>query len=372
MDQSQRRDIDSALDRITLTLDEENITISPYTFNPVRFVGNNWFLQNEKIVKLNLAEQDSIVFVSEALTNLSEKNITNVIVEFDYEITNVKMNYPILSNISLTCMEMTNYMLVENIITTQGHIEVDCSLFNFSNHVVNTAISNQGFKVGINFSGNKSNATIKLSNVAIKFKFTNKLQGEMDAVSNRISGNFDVYVEAEDLVIDFLGADGTGGGGSSSGGVDIDIKPEELSHANRYLDEMYTLDNNTSPHLTNSGLQTLDGHQAVAWTRIRYLDSDFVRASRQRTVATALMKKVNEMSYAAKLQLLNDSAGVFETNMRSTDIMRVAFNCFDCIDHLEEHRIPDDGLYTIQNDPWMMKIDFAAQKQSLNEYIWGE
>lgn len=156
------------------------------------------------------------------------------------------------------------------------------------------------------------------------------------------------------------------------GGVDIDIKPEELSHANRYLDEMYALDNNTSPHLTNSGLQTLDGHQAVAWMRIRYLDSDFVRASRQRTVATALMKKVNDMSYAAKLQLLNDSAGVFETNMRSTDIMRVAFNCFDCIDHLEEHRVPDDGLYEIQNDPWMMKIDFATQKQKLNEYIWGE
>ena len=246
MDQSQRRDIDSALDRITLTLDEENITISPYTFNPVRFVGNNWFLQNEKIVKLNLAEQDSIVFVSEALTNLSEKNITNVIVEFDYEISNVKMNYPILSNISLTCMEMTNYMLVENIITTQGHIEVSCSLFNFSNHVVNTAISNQGFKVGINFSGNKSNATIKLSNVAIKFEFTNKLQGEMDAVSNRISGNFDVYVEAEDLVIDFLGADGTGGGGSSSGGVDIDTVQYMIDTAinNLRIDSNLTLMDN--------------------------------------------------------------------------------------------------------------------------------
>ncbi|WP_034448836.1 LCP family protein [Butyrivibrio sp. AE2032] len=156
------------------------------------------------------------------------------------------------------------------------------------------------------------------------------------------------------------------------GGVELDIKPEELSYANRYLDQMYLLDGNDSPHLERGGVQTLDGHQAVAWSRIRYLDSDFVRASRQRRVATALMAKVKDMSYARKLQLLNDSAGVFETNMRSVDIMRVALNCFDCMDNLEEHRIPDDGLYTVQNDPWMMKIDFAAQKKSLNEYIWGE
>ena len=156
------------------------------------------------------------------------------------------------------------------------------------------------------------------------------------------------------------------------GGVDIDIKPEEISYANKYLDHMYSLDGNSSPHLSKGGLQTLDGHQAVAWTRIRYLDSDFVRASRQRTVAKALMNKVKGMSYTRKLQLLNDSAGVFETNMRSVDIMRVALNCFECLDNLEEHRIPDDGLYTIQNDPWMMKIDFAAQKQKLNEYIWGD
>ena len=156
------------------------------------------------------------------------------------------------------------------------------------------------------------------------------------------------------------------------GGIEIDIKPEEVSHLNQNLDEAQALDGNTSPHVTSGGVQVLDGHQAVAWSRIRHLDSDFVRASRQRTVATALMNKVNDMSYAAKLQLLNDSAGVFETNIQSVDIMRVAFNCFDCLDGLEEHRIPEDDLYYVQQDPWMMIIDFETQKQRLNEYIWGE
>ena len=174
MDQAQRRDIDITLDdRLTLAIDEENIADNPYIFEPTVFQGNNWFKQGNNIVKLNLTEQDSIVFLSAPLNNLVQKDITNIIVGFDYDISNVIANYPVLSNISLTCMEMTNYMLVENILTTQGHIDVDCSLFNFSSNVVNTSISEQGFKVGLNFNGVKSNATVKLSNVQIQFKHQN-------------------------------------------------------------------------------------------------------------------------------------------------------------------------------------------------------
>lgn len=213
MDQAQRRDIDLTLeDRVDLVLDDENLADNPYVFEAVTFIGNNWFKQNDKFVKLNLAEQDSIVFVSSPLVKLSQKDIGNVIVEFDYEVSNVSVNYPILSNFSLTCMEMTNYMLVENIITTQGHIEVDCSLFNFSSKVVNTAISEQGFKVGINFNGNKSNATIKLSNVQIQFKYRNKLSTQEDSVVNRLEPHIDFYRDEDgDLVLQ-IGGDASGKG----------------------------------------------------------------------------------------------------------------------------------------------------------------
>lgn len=222
VDQSQRRDIDTTLDdRLTLAIDEENIADNPYIFEPTSFVGNNWFKQGSNIVKLNLVEQDSIVFVSAPLVKLLQKDITNVIVSFDYNISNVSVNYPILSNISLTCMEMTNYMLVENILTTQGHIDVDCSLFNFSSNVVNTTISEQGFKVGINFNGNKSNATIKLSNVQIQFKYQNKLATQEDSVVNRLEPHIDFYRdEYGDLILQ-IGGDASGKGIDHTGG-DID------------------------------------------------------------------------------------------------------------------------------------------------------
>jgi len=222
VDQSQRRDIDTTLDdRLTLAIDEENIADNPYIFEPTSFVGNNWFKQGSNIVKLNLAEQDSLIFLSSPLVKLAQKDITNVIVSFDYQVSNVSVNYPILSNISLTCMEMTNYMLVENILTTQGHIDVDCSLFNFSSNVVNTSISEQGFKVGINFNGNKSNATIKLSNVQIQFKYQNKLLTQSDSVINRLEPYVDFYRDEDgDLVLQ-IGGDASGKGMDHSGG-DID------------------------------------------------------------------------------------------------------------------------------------------------------
>ena len=228
LDQSQRRDIDTTLDdRLTLAIDEENIADNPYIFEPTSFVGNNWFKQGSNIVKLNLAEQDSLIFLSSPLTKLLQKDITNVIVSFDYQVSNVSVNYPILSNISLTCMEMTNYMLVENILTTQGHIDIDCSLFNFSSNVVNTSISEQGFKVGINFNGNKSNATIKLSNVQIQFKYQNKLSTQEDSVVNRLEPHIDFYRDEDgDLVLQ-IGGDATGKGMDHSGGdVDTYTKTE--------------------------------------------------------------------------------------------------------------------------------------------------
>lgn len=227
VDQSQRRDIDTTLDdRLTLAIDEENIADNPYIFEPTSFVGNNWFKQGSNIVKLNLVEQDSIVFVSAPLVKLLQKDITNVIVSFDYNISNVSVNYPILSNISLTCMEMTNYMLVENILTTQGHIDVDCSLFNFSSNVVNTTISEQGFKVGINFNGNKSNATIKLSNVQIQFKYQNKLATQEDSVVNRLEPHIDFWREDDDLVLQ-IGGDASGKGiDHSSGDIDTYSKAQ--------------------------------------------------------------------------------------------------------------------------------------------------
>ena len=155
------------------------------------------------------------------------------------------------------------------------------------------------------------------------------------------------------------------------GGVDIDVQANEVKYANQSIEEENILMGDSVPFLTDAGLQTLDGIQAIAWARIRHADSDFVRTSRQRTVATALMKKVASQNYLAQLSILEKSAGVFETNMTQADLLRLGTTGIGLIKNIVEYRIPDDGLYSIQENPWMMIINWDAQIPKIEEYIWG-
>jgi anionic cell wall polymer biosynthesis LytR-Cps2A-Psr (LCP) family protein len=139
--------------------------------------------------------------------------------------------------------------------------------------------------------------------------------------------------------------------------VDIDVQANEVKYANQSIEEQNILMGDSVPFLTDAGLQTLDGIQAIAWARIRHADSDFVRTSRQRTVATALMKKVASQNYFTQLSILKKSAGVFETNMTQADLLRLGTTGISLIKNIVEYRIPDDGLYSIQDNPWMMIIN---------------
>jgi len=155
------------------------------------------------------------------------------------------------------------------------------------------------------------------------------------------------------------------------GGIDIDVQANEVKYANQSINEENMLLGTTVPLLTSAGIQTLNGVQAIAWSRIRHADSDFVRTSRQRTVASALMKKVADQNKLTQLAMLEDSAGIFETNMTQSDLFRLGTVAINLIGNMVEYRIPDDGLYTIQENPWMMLINWEEQIPRLHEYIWG-
>lgn len=155
-------------------------------------------------------------------------------------------------------------------------------------------------------------------------------------------------------------------------GIELDIKSEEVKYANQNIDAQNVLIGTNTPYLTHSGYQTLSGTQAVAWARIRHSDSDFVRTSRQRILVSALMQKVARLDKAKQLAMLEDLAGLFETNMNSIDLIRVGTSGTDLIKNITEYRVPQDGLYSVQQNPWMMVVDWENQLAALHEYIWGE
>lgn len=76
------------------------------------------------------------------------------------------------------------------------------------------------------------------------------------------------------------------------GGIDIDIKEEEVQYMNEFLQETADVAGTEANFIKRSGEQHLDGAQAVTYARIRSTaGGDYTRTERQRTVIQKMFEK---------------------------------------------------------------------------------
>ena len=68
------------------------------------------------------------------------------------------------------------------------------------------------------------------------------------------------------------------------GGVDLELSKAEFYYINAFITETVEATGIPSKHLTHAGMNHLDGVQAVAYGRLRLMDTDFARTERQRKV----------------------------------------------------------------------------------------
>ena len=81
-------------------------------------------------------------------------------------------------------------------------------------------------------------------------------------------------------------------------GVDIEIEKDELKYINDYIDALVQTSGVKSKHVTKTGLQRLDGVQAVAYSRIRYTaGGDYKRTERMRDVVQAMVKRAKGLGF---------------------------------------------------------------------------
>ncbi|WP_124065199.1 LCP family protein [Clostridium sp. E02] len=85
------------------------------------------------------------------------------------------------------------------------------------------------------------------------------------------------------------------------GGVDIDISKPEFRYINSFITETVKKTGVPSVHLKSAGMNHLDGVQAVAYARLRKMDTDYARTERQRLVIEKSFAKAKK----ADLGLLN-------------------------------------------------------------------
>ena len=105
-------------------------------------------------------------------------------------------------------------------------------------------------------------------------------------------------------------------------GVEIDITSEELKYINDYIDATSQSSGVKSSHLSKAGRQTVDGVQAVAYSRIRYTaGGDYKRTERMRTVVTAMAKKAKTLNKGKQNKLADEILPRVSKNIENNDII---------------------------------------------------
>ncbi len=120
--------------------------------------------------------------------------------------------------------------------------------------------------------------------------------------------------------------------------MEIDVKQAEINYINDYQISMvghpdgttnakgepnYVADPGTYTAVTRAGVQTLNGLQATAYARVRYVGNDLERAQRQRTVLTKVAEKAMTLNPATLNKIADAVFPKVMTSLSLTEILEL-------------------------------------------------
>ena len=109
------------------------------------------------------------------------------------------------------------------------------------------------------------------------------------------------------------------------GGIEVDVLEDEIYYINGYGAEITENTGVTTTQVTTPGVQVLDGVQATAYARIRYVgNGDYQRTERQRYVLTKVLEKAQAIDLSAIAEIIDKVFPMIETNFTLTEIMAYA------------------------------------------------
>lgn len=163
------------------------------------------------------------------------------------------------------------------------------------------------------------------------------------------------------------------------GGVELELTSQEIEYVNGYLVEyniLYGRAEGTDYMDTSlSGRVHLNGPQALAYTRNRYLGTDFGRTQRQRKVLEEIIKKAPSALLTNGKELLQSFLPELTTNLTQKECYLLSLQAPKLVTYdIVQNSIPAEGTYqnaTIR-EMSVLQVDFDANKKILRENIYGE
>ena len=202
-------------------------------------------------------------------------------------------------------------------------------------------------------------------------------KGGPEQAISMLNMNLDLYIT--DFVT--IGFEGLMEVVDAVGGVEIDIKENEIKHLNNYQASMYATEENpnnlTTDYvpITEPGVQTLSGYQAVAYCRIRAVGNDFGRTERQRTVLQAVLDKAKTASPAQLNEIANKVFPMVATSLEVDEIL-------DLVSNVASYEIvgscgfPFDSNITTgkigSKGSCVIPMDLTTNVELLHEYLYPD
>lgn len=187
-----------------------------------------------------------------------------------------------------------------------------------------------------------------------------------------INSDFDLDIKNY-VTVDFFGLEKLI---DKVGGVQIDVKEDEISNLNGNLSQVAKIEREKNPvFVKDPGLQTLNGRQAVAYSRIRHVgNSDYERTERQRTVLNGLFKKIKSQGILRLPGTVMTILPYVETSLSSPEIINLALQAIRFkTDNIEQYRLPVDGYYNSERIRGMDVLvpNMDENKKLLHTFIYG-
>ena len=163
------------------------------------------------------------------------------------------------------------------------------------------------------------------------------------------------------------------------GGIDLDVTNDEVQLINGYLMEYNQLLGRNLDYdwldASASGVIHLNGPQALAYSRNRYIGTDFGRTERQRKVLTEVFKKLPGAMVTNSSGVINGLFPNLTTNLTQSECYKIALGGYKIVGYdMVQQCVPQEGTYsdaTIRSMA-VLQVDFDANKKFLKQTIYGE
>lgn len=161
------------------------------------------------------------------------------------------------------------------------------------------------------------------------------------------------------------------------GGIEMDITQDELNVLNQYLRNSYQISGKEYVPLEQYGHVTLNGEQALAHSRDRYVGNDFDRASRQRDIIAAIINKLSTMDASQLTSIItNDFLPEVKTNINVVNYTGLLTSVLSYKNEYLNSRISaqvpstDYGYDKYIDGVYYFGFDMEKAKKDLYSYIY--